>query len=215
MLPWRGLIGEEGLNVPCKLETPTYITIDPLDGTRAFIRRQSHGVSTMIALVQNEQVISAWIGDTNTQEIYGYRQKSDDVHRITELDISENLSKLDRSIPLSKFCILMRSASEGENDHFKNIENLFIRTLVDGSSIGTWFARLWKGEVGALHMGPGNETPWDSTPVIGISQKLGFVFLRPAKSGWEEYQPALVTEVNKRDHQTIIVHKTHINKFAT
>ena len=50
----------------------SYITVDPLDGTKAFIRRQSHGVGTMVAMVEEGQVVSAYVGDVNTQEIYGF-----------------------------------------------------------------------------------------------------------------------------------------------
>jgi fructose-1,6-bisphosphatase/inositol monophosphatase family enzyme len=213
--PGMGLIGEEGLNIPSTLESGAYITVDPLDGTRAFVRKQSHGISTMIALVEGADVISAWIGDINTQEIFGYRPQDTSVYRITEFDISEDLSKIDRDIPLSEQCILMRNVGERENDLDEEVANIFLKKLVEGSSIGVWFARLWKGEVGGLHMEPGVETPWDSSPLIGISKKLGFVFMKPTYKGWEEYEPVLVKELSKRDHETIVIHKTQKESFIS
>ena len=70
----------------------TFFTVDPLDGTKAFVRRQSHGVGTMVALVEQGRVVSAYVGDINTQEIYGYRPGSRAVHRITEYETSEMMS---------------------------------------------------------------------------------------------------------------------------
>ena len=74
--PEFGCIGEESKvhNLPEGMKG--YFTIDPLDGTKAFVRRQSHGVATMIAMVITENypdrpwIASAFIGDVNTREIY-------------------------------------------------------------------------------------------------------------------------------------------------
>ena len=92
---------------------------------------------------------------------------------------------------------------------FKNYE-------VGGSSIGIWLARLWKREISAVIMEPGMETPWDATPIIGISLKLGYAFLRPKAKGcgWEEYQPVISKKVQTRDHDTLIVHRRDLPTLA-
>ena len=90
--PGCGVIGEEDmLTIPPTAPLTAYFTVDPIDGTRAFIRRQSHGISTMVALVDGGEVISAYIGDISSDEVYGYRPGSDRVHRITSLDSFETL----------------------------------------------------------------------------------------------------------------------------
>ena len=73
--PGFGIIAEEdGLRVPCTLpDRRLYFTVDPLDGTKAFARRQSAGVGTMVALVEEGRVLAAYVGDVMTQEIYGFR----------------------------------------------------------------------------------------------------------------------------------------------
>jgi hypothetical protein len=73
-----------------------------------------------------------------------------------------------------------------------------------GASIGTWAARLWKGEVGALFLPSGNDTPWDSTPVYGISRKLGYEFLRHGDAGWTSYDPPLPATVSKREYDSVV-----------
>ncbi|MCA9364772.1 MAG: hypothetical protein KC736_02680 [Candidatus Moranbacteria bacterium] len=89
---------------------------------------------------------------------------------------------------------------------------------IDGGSIGIWAARLWKREVACLILPPSWETPWDSTPVIGISQMLGYVFLRPVNSddvtlGWVVYRPVLSTIKYYRDHKTMIVHVSLLSEL--
>lgn len=77
-------------------------------------------------------------------------------------------------------------------------------------------ARLWKGEFAGAVMDPGHQTPWDDTPLIGISQKLGFVFLRSSGTGtepWEQYEPELVREVQERPYWTAIVHRSNLDQI--
>ncbi len=226
--PGYGIIAEED-GVHEKSMNGLYFTVDPLDGTKAFVRRQSHGVGTMIALVDEEsgEVVSAYIGDINTQEIYGYRPGSDRVHRITEFDTAEELQGKS-SQPLSARYALLRDPPERlytpisrkSLKAFKNYE-------VEGGSIGIWAARLWKGETAALLIPRGNETPWDSTPVYGISKKLGFVCMRPIPPppneaavnaegalDWELYDPEIPTQVVRRHHDLLIIHKSYLKELG-
>jgi len=56
-------------------------------------------------------------------------------------------------------------------------------------------------------MREGWETPWDSTPIIGISQKLGYVFLRyEERRGWVEYMPRVSPHGYQRNHETLVIH---------
>ncbi len=212
--PNAGVIGEEDkLWVKPKNGCRAYFTVDPIDGTRAYIRRQSHGIATMVALVLDGTVISAYIGDIMADEVYGYRPDSKRVYRISRLD---NLEELEAPEPadMSQLYVMLRDPPEEYGNHARSLLPHFKNYEIMGSSIGTWAARLWKREVGALLMPEGNETPWDSTPVIGISQALGYVFMRPAEGhAWEEYVPELPIRVTKREHDTLIVHSTIADQF--
>ena len=214
--PNCGVIGEEdSLVIEPASGCNAYFTVDPLDGTKAFVRRQSDGVGTMVALVYDGKIISAYVGDINTEEVYGYRPGSDHVHRITRLDTFEVLRKEESSDARKKHALLRNPihfyspAAQKLISQFKNYE-------VIGSSIGTWMARLWKREVGAVFMEPGWETPWDTTPIIGISQKLGYVFLRPKTSqdGWEEYLPIISKVKYQREHETMVIHKDDLGSLS-
>ena len=58
--PDHGIVAEEdALSIPARNGVTGYFTVDPLDGTKAFIRRRSHGIGTMIALVENGRVVAA------------------------------------------------------------------------------------------------------------------------------------------------------------
>ena len=192
-----------------------YFTVDPLDGTKAYIRRQSHGVATMVALVDHGEVISAYIGDVKTNEVYGYRPESDKVFRIMDLDAFEELLPGEKLESLGEIYCMLRNPLGGHSPITQQLVRKFKNHEVMGSSIGTWTARLWKQEVSALILEPGWETPWDSTPVIGISLKLGYVFMRPeevdGKPVWKEYEPRIIRVKERREHDTLIIHRNNMH----
>lgn len=210
--PDFGIIGEEDeLVIEGKYGLDAYFTIDPIDGTKAYIRRQSHGIGSMIALVINGEVVSAYIGDMNTGEIFGYRPGTDNVWRIDiASEYREKLLPPPTDTPLCLRYIQLRNREEEYSQVAQATIKCFENVTVDGGSIGTWAARLWKNEVAALILPPSFETPWDSTPVIGIAQKLGYVFLesidRPAE--WMLIEELKVpTEKFRRNHDLMIIHR--------
>jgi hypothetical protein len=132
------------------------------------------------------------------------------VHRITHLDTFETLSYQggDR---LPESYVLLRDPPEAYGKLVRKTLPAFRTYESSGGSIGIWAARLWKREVVALIMPRGWETPWDSNPVVGISKKLGYAFLRPDPDregdSWKEYEPTPVLAKHRREHDTLIVHR--------
>lgn len=211
--PHCGILAEEkSLSIRGDADCNAYFTVDPLDGTKAFIRRQTHGVGTMIALVERGVVTSAFIGDINADVVYGFRPESKKVHRINRLDTAEELTYHNPLVAGKGFALLRDPLNCYSREVKRLMSGYFNGHNVDGGSIGTWAARLWRREVQALVMGPGFETPWDASPVVGISLKLGYVFLRPAptRRGWERYKPRMKSEAYLRQHDTMIVHKNDL-----
>ncbi len=188
-----------------------YFTVDPLDGTKAYVRRQSHGIGTMVGLVHEGEIISAYVGDINTEEVYGYRPGSNKVFRITRLDQFEVLGYTEEPKPSERYALL-RDNLDLYSPTTRSTVLKFKNHEIMGSSIGIWMARLWKREVGAAFLHTGFETPWDSTPIIGISQKLGYVYMKPRgnRVGWEEYQPLISREKYMRDHDVMIIHRNDL-----
>ena len=215
---WAGIVAEER-NFQKETEYGYYFSVDPLDGTKAFVRRQSHGVGTMIALAQEEQIISAWVGDVMTQEIYGFRPDSLKVHRITEYSEFE-LLVVNGALPLKSQHVIFRSDpyqsglrwSSCATDCFKDFE-------IESGSIGLTFARLWKGEVGAIVMKPGYATPWDRWPVVGISRKMGFIFLRRSLDErvreLEEFDPVISTGMSREETHCLVIHRSRLEEFRS
>ncbi|MBS2037909.1 hypothetical protein JST97_23185 [bacterium] len=208
--PDFGVIAEEDeLRVECGPGRQLYFTLDPLDGTKAFGRRQSTGVGTMISLVENGQVLAAYVGDVMTQEIYGYRPESDRVHRISEYETGETIFVRER--PLSEGVLLSRDApwkfswpvDRFARENFKDID-------IEGGSIGISFARLWKQEVAALLMGPAWDTPWDSSPVIGICRKLDFVFLAVHEGRFSQVELKPPLNIERREGDLLVIHRQHL-----
>ena len=202
--PNFGVVAEEDqLRIPCSMsDRKLWFTLDPLDGTKAFARRQSAGVGTMVALLENQDVIAAYVGDVMTQEIYGFRPGAS-VFRISEYNQPEVLKR--KELPIEEAYLLLREQPKTSPpaiaqlyDHFKGID-------VEGGSIGISFARLWKGEVEALLMGPHFSTPWDSAPIIGISKQLGYRFLKIEANGKiGEFDFCPQREPNKVNHHVIV-----------
>lgn len=203
--PNYGIIAEEEeLSIDCNLvEHQLRFTIDPLDGTKAFARRQSAGVGTMIALLDGTKVLSAYVGDVMTHEIYGFRPESDWVYRISEYDVAEPLAKVE--MPIERAYLLLREQPKNYPPGLASLIDRFKGVDVEGGSIGISFARLWKQEVEALLTGFYFATPWDSAPIIGISKKLGYRFAQIQADGSVievDLQPPL--EPVRNDHYLLV-----------
>lgn len=215
--PGWGIIGEEdALIVPCTDGSGLFFTVDPLDGTKAFVRRQSHGIGTMISLSNDQgEFVAAYVGDINTEEIYGFRPGSEKVHRITEFNNNEHLHITTK--PLTTQYILLREPERKYSELSQNtILSGFRNQIVDGGSIGIWLARLWKGEVGAALLAPSWETPWDSNPVTAITKKLGFIYLRPSPMGgtaWIPFHHGPLKEKFQRNYDVLIIHRDNAGEL--
>jgi len=213
--PEYGIVAEEdGLKRPCTLPVGNaFFTVDPLDGTKAFIRGQSHGVGTMISLTVNGKIVCAYVGDVNTGEIYGYRAGSDKVFRITAQESAQQLA-IDPQRSLATQYLLLRDPVDRHSGTVQMLANskIFKNHEIGGGSIGISMARLWKGEVGAAVLLPRNETPWDRNPVVGIFDRLGFVFLSiNAGSGSVSQIPMdPIKETITFHNETLIIHRSRL-----
>ena len=161
----------------------------------------------MIAMVQEGQVVSAYVGDVNTQEIYGFRPGSMNVHRITEFETAERLAYVKG--PLRAQTLLLRDPPEVYSEISRRLLPFFKSYEIEGGSIGISLARLWKREVAGVLLPPGGETPWDSTPIKGISKRLGYLFLKPSDTsfGWQVWTSPLPKDVALRDHNVLVIHR--------
>lgn len=218
--PEFGIVAEEeNLRVGCKDPANSiYFTVDPLDGTKAFTRRQSHGIGTMIALVCNGEIIAVFVGDIMTQEIYGFRPGSEKVHRISEYDLVEQLV-IDTQRPLKSQIVILGKIPSKYPPILQQLfdpkfagDEIFKGVEVMSGSIGTTFARLWKGEAAAIVHLPHPDTPWDMTPIIGISEKLGFAFVRYnfADKRLEAYSPIISPNIETRGDELFVIHRDYL-----
>lgn len=189
----------------------TYFTIDPLDGTKAYERGASQGVGTMIALIQDNKVVSAYVGDINTSEVYGFTEGYPATRKrfgiVTELKFSPK--------PLSESYVLLRALPKKQPSLINKMidSGLFRSAEVVSGSIGTTFSRLWKGEVGGLVLEPSFNTPWDSSPVFGISLKLGFNFYRIDGDSVVRHNPQLFKIVTEKNYVDIVIHESKENEL--
>lgn len=210
--PEFGILAEEsGLRKPCRVPGQNlYFTVDPLDGTKAFARHQSHGVGTMIALVGDSRILAAYVADVITGEIFGYGPGSGETRWIIDFEREIPLSpRLD--LPLVEQHVVLRDPLAEHSGRMRALlapKRIFKSHQIDSGSIGLMFTRLWKGEVGGVVLGPKHETPWDTTPVLGISQRLGFEFYKVTGKGPCPVRVDIPREPYKRDHELLVVHRS-------
>lgn len=209
--PGFGIIAEENkLRLPCTLPgVDLYFTVDPLDGTKAFGRRESTGVGTMISLVMDGRVIAAYVGDVMTQDIYGFRPESAKVHHVTGFDHAVPLGP-DLAIPISRQYVVLRDPLDEHSSAMQELvhSGKFKSHEIGGGSIGIMMARLWRGVVGGVVLTSNQETPWDFNPIFGISDQLGFGFyqLSDGKPVPVPLQP--LKEVMHRSGELLVIHKS-------
>ncbi len=221
--PGYGIVAEEDhLRVEPHPDIGMYFTVDPLDGTKAFKRRQSHGIGTMIALVQEFNILAAYVGDVMTREIYGFRPESSKVHRISEYGFGETLA-VDKTLRLKDQVILMRERPERHSKLVRDMTSpsderrLFKDYEIASGSVGVSTARLWKGEVGAVLLKPKFDTPWDSAPVIGICKSLGFDRYVPNVAGdaWCPGDMMVSDRTIRRNEEQLFIHRSRVPELLT
>ncbi|RME20168.1 MAG: hypothetical protein D6798_21035 [Deltaproteobacteria bacterium] len=214
--PSFGIVAEEDhLRVPCTATgCNAWFSVDPLDGTRAFIRRQSHGVGTMISLVVDDVVLAACVGDVMTQEVYALRPGGDRVHRISEFGIAETLG-IDENRPLSSQRMLLRTDPRRYSPALRQLlaprGGLMPGYETTTGSVGIGMARVWKGEIGGAVIRPVRGTPWDMLPLIGLSRALDFAFIQIDDDGeLREVTLPVRPDVIPIDRETWLVHRSRL-----
>lgn len=230
--PGFGIIAEESDSVillECTLPPKYgqyYFTVDPLDGTSAFTRMQSDGIGSMLSLVRrlpNEKefsVIAVCIADVMTGELYYFRPESNNVHRLEPRSSVQRLSKKtggDHKLLKDQYCLLRndpRFLPEVVQKMTFPSKGLFNNIEVNGGSIGTCVAKLWKRQVGAIILEPGYTTPWDWDPIYGISSKLGYKFFYVDENGYNPIDFGAITNKHLVNQYTIIIHAENEIEFS-
>lgn len=223
--PGYGMVCEEenegkAFKVPCTLPGQNlFFTVDPLDGTKAFERKQSSGFGPMISLCTDTEVIAVCVGDAMTHELYYFRPESEKVHRLNFGDHQHELLAVDPHRTLkSQYCLSRENPLDLPEPYNKLVQpvkhgGLFKDLEIAGSGIGIGMSRLWKGEVGAYVVRGGKQTPWDLLPVWGMSKKLGFVWLYKAADGWHFRNVKPSMEMQEFEYPTIIIHSSRVQEF--
>jgi hypothetical protein len=224
--PKFGIIAEEdSLRVACTLEgVDAYFTIDAVDGTKALTRLQSKGIGTMLSLVVDGQVIAAFIGDVMTKEVYGYRPIDDGevvkVYRISEFEVAKIL-EINAALQLADQYVLLRERPTDYSPLVQKIirrpadGGLFKNIQIEGGSIGITMAQLWKSEVGGVILRPAYETPWDSSPIDGISQQMEFHTYSISPDGQvKRIVPVPPKKVLRREDELLIIHQSRRAELA-
>lgn len=174
--PFAGIVAEEkGFDIQPTATPNVWFTIDPLDGTKAFVRKQSDGIGCLIGMVVEGDVVGAIVADIMTEETYYFRPGSLKVHRISstrnELLVFQQKEKL-RVLLLDD----PRLYSQTVQRLTDPTHGLFDSIGVSNGSVGTNLAKIYKGEVQAFITKPVFSNPWDWVPTTAIARKMGYEF---------------------------------------
>ena len=219
--PTFGIVAEEdNLRIPSTHKQGYFFTVDPVDGTKAFVRMQSYGVATMIALCTQTKVVAAYVGDVLNGEIYGFRPGSEKVHRIGR-DGQTQTVLISQEDSLSKQYVLLRDHPEIHSSFAQKIvrpgDGMFKNIEVSGGSLGISFTRLWKREVVAILLTGHRITPWDWNPIVGISTLLGFRFYEGdalEKKQIKTYEPVL-SESDRYESELLVTHQSRLQELMS
>lgn len=219
-----GLIGEEGgLRIPSTAGGEDIVlTLDPLDGTNAFVRGQSHGISTMVGVLVGGCLAGGYVGDVMTGEIYAAHPGEWGAWLYEPGETLAAISKRS-SAPLSEQYALLRKSPgryslvtrQAASADLVGGAGLFRDFLVDTGSIGLHFARLWKGEIGGFFIEDSTVTPWDQTPCYAISKRLEIaqIVLEKGRGPYRtSYAPVL--DVRKSGAEYLYVKQNRADDFV-
>lgn len=214
--PEAWIIAEENnLQKPCTHSTQQlYFTLDPLDGTRAYVRMQSDGIWTMIWVVLDNQIIGAVIADVMTKEVYMLHPSTGHVERYHPLRymMLEYESR-------KHFRIAMMDDPRLYDEAIARISHpiswYFDSVSVTNWSIGTNVARVRKNEASAFLFKSWSPMPWDWVPVVGISLALWFTFLSFDISDhtWNRVDRLWSLDNSIILSPTLMIHESEVNDF--
>lgn len=214
--PDAWIIAEENnLKKPCTHPTQQlFFTLDPLDGTRAYVRMQSDGIWSMIWVVLDNEIIGAAIADVMTKEIYllnpsTWRVERHHPRRFLELEYeSRKHFRIATMEDPRMYVEAIARISHPSTWYFDSIS-------VTNGSIGTNVARVRKNEASAFMFRSWAPMPRDWVPVVWISLAMWFVFLSYDKDTnawikteklWSVYGGEILTE-------TLMIHKSEVDEF--
>lgn len=222
LFPEAGIIGEEGLFVPCPDPArPVYWTVDPLDGTMEFAAGATHGFSVMLSLVDDGKVVAACVGDVMSSLIYWFAPGQDPTCEDVTIDSFDVRPPLMGPVPAPESSVLVFGSEAKDPKRYHAMIHflcspgqVFGDSQFRGGSIGLRVMRMLRGEVSAIVLPANREwTPWDHTPIKGFCDLLGFraVALRPHYA--ELVELPLLTEPAFRDHSVLLIHGSKLGRL--
>jgi fructose-1,6-bisphosphatase/inositol monophosphatase family enzyme len=196
--------------------------LDPACGTKAIERGQSNGIASNAALVIDDKIVATAICDAMSGDVYYADATSSSMLWIDGLVRKTITPDIYNDKPLSRSHVVLIDAPEKFNlaSHIYAPGKVFKSFEVLRGSASLAFAKLWKGEVGAIIASPGTTTPWDAAPIEMINSVLGFVAI-PILPGsdwirlgqFEKY--GFSTSSKTRDHDVLYVHSTNFPELES
>jgi fructose-1,6-bisphosphatase/inositol monophosphatase family enzyme len=179
LMPEAGIIGEEGYNKDTN-NGFTFV-IDPIDGTEEFVRKGNE-VSIMIACVYEGRVIASAIHNPYTNERYTLLAKDGKCYRtrkpILALNQDVGVELVFKPHPRNRALLTYDDARSPKLDNQGYLSDpktgFFYPHFVISGSYGTNMMKMASNQIAAVITSAYYVKPWDSLPVFGILNALGY-----------------------------------------
>ena len=195
-------------------EALPYITIDPLDGTGAFLRRQSSGVGSMVALVHRGEVLGAYVGDALTREVIGYAGPGPVRQYLGAEDVDGEVLEPPSPSPPERGYLSLRQAPEAYSAAARALIRKHRGVLVYSGSVGVAAMELWRGAVAGLLLPLALQTPWDGAPPLGISSRLGIERWAVSEDGAAPDSSGITARVRERTTELFLAPAGHMERLS-
>jgi fructose-1,6-bisphosphatase/inositol monophosphatase family enzyme len=176
--PFSGILAEENEHSKASQDGLVF-TIDPIDGTKEFVRGGNE-TSCMIGAVYEGQVVAALIGNPFTSEIFVLQARDQKVirYRCSEspIEIELEFKYPPRKKALFSFEDVRDSAISALTNMSHPVSGYFKTHLVFTGSYGTGAMKTASNQVTGFITKANNINPWDEIPALGILSKLGYKY---------------------------------------
>lgn len=216
-----GIIGEEGIRRPPSGDCTTYLIIDPIDGTKTFTRRESFGVSCLIAEYENGVITSAYIFNPYTDELFYFREGSSSNWILFQDQEAQRIICPDSPI-LEKCYLGLRS---DPRVYTKLVQEITLPREIGGvikdsraysGSFALQITDLLRGIIQAVIVRPGTQKPWDCAAPWGLMNRMGHsaYFIKPNERALHQFPLIFNTEEVTWDSEVMFAKPEFAEKLA-
>lgn len=219
---YSGIIGEEKIRRKPRGRSRSWKIVDPLDGTKAFARNESYGISSLLSIYEGNEVTSSYIMNPYTDELFYFRAKSPNTWHFFKDEAPQQIVRPEPK-PLSKCIIGLRS---DVRIYSPFIQDLTLPVEVGGiikdsrgysGSFALMIMDLVRGIIQQAIVKPGPQKPWDCAAPWSFMNRFGIKAYRVDAKRRKLIEFPLIFSTSEIEwhHETIFALPEVIDQYRT